>query len=232
MPAWLIPAALAAGAGISSYFGGKKAAKKRDTTPQIEQPPMPQETEAGAAALPILKARAQGQGVALPEERLSLLGQPYAEKAWRGWETRGRPELEEAFSARGLGRSTMAGQAIGEGTRDVLADVGINWAELQKWNEILRQSGIQSGLSGLSAFTGQELGQRGAQIGQKWQDYANQIAQARQGRQERAQVLPNALITAGNVYEGLRPKKKTALERLLERISAPRSVFTPTQATR
>lgn len=120
---------------------------------------MPQDTEAGASALPILQSRAKGEGVAFSPEQLTMYGQPYAQAATNIWENYSKPSIEESYASRGLGRSTMAGQAEVQGQRELADLIGVNWSDLNKWNETLKQQGITGGVSGLMDYMGSELNQ-------------------------------------------------------------------------
>jgi len=180
-------------------FGKLFNSEKRDTTPNIEKFALPQETEAGGTLLPILRSRAGGTGVAFNPEELSMYGQPYAQAAMNYYRNQAMPAIDEQWSARGLGRSTMAGQANLQAQNELSDLIGTNWAELAKWNQALKQQGIQGALGGLQQFMGPEMQARQMNTQQKWQDYYNQLGIANQQKQNRAAGLMGMIQTGANL---------------------------------
>ena len=178
----------------STLFGKKQ---KQPEFPTIEYK-TPQQTVAGAELLPILKSRSQGQGVAFSPEELSMYQQPYAKAAMNTWQNYSLPAIEDMWASKGLGKSTMAGQSTIQGQTDLANQIGTNWAELNKWNEALKQSGISSGLAGLQDFTGMELNQANQQANVPLQKYGYDVANY-QYNNSQPSLLQTALMTGGNI---------------------------------
>jgi hypothetical protein len=194
-------AAVAGAGGGLAYMGSKKKAESYPSMPGIEYRD-PHEMKAGATALPILQSRAKGEGVGFTPEQLSMYGNPYAESVLRNYQTKLKPQLEESFASRGLSRSTMAPQAEANAYGDVLSDIGVNWADLNKWNETMRQQGITNAMGGLMDYMGTELNQsnRRAEVPlmnyradlNRWANVPNEYESLGQG-----------ISTAANIYSGL-----------------------------
>jgi hypothetical protein len=188
---------------ITNIFGGQQ---KRDTTPQIEQFAMPQQTAAGGTALPLLQSRAQGQGVGFTPEQLSMYGQPYAKSVQDYWTNKAQPAIDESWSSRGLGRSSMAGQANIQGQQDVANMIGTNWADLNKWNEEMKQQGVQNALSGLLGFTDKEMNAGQMNTEKKWEDYYNQLTLADQQKRRQQGAYKDMAKTGVNLLTTLAGK--------------------------
>ena len=164
---------------------------------------MPQDTEAGASALPILQSRAKGEGVAFSPEQLTMYGQPYAKAATNIWENYSKPAIEESYASRGLGKSTMAGQAEVQGQRELADLIGVNWSDLNKWNESLKQQGITGGVSGLMDYMGSELNQSNLNTGGQNQYNMGSFNYDLALREQEAQENQNRSQFIGDVFEGI-----------------------------
>lgn len=181
---------------FQQLFGG--GAGKQQTYPEVKFQ-TPQQTEAGKYALPLLKSRAAGEGVAFTPDMLSMYGQPYAQAAQNQYNTYAQPAIEETFASKGLGRSTMAGQAEVQGQKDLADLIGVNWSELNKWNEAMKQQGIQNAMGGLENYTAQELAQANMNAQQEVNRALGQNAYNQQYEIAQSQAIPRALQAAGQV---------------------------------
>jgi hypothetical protein len=182
---------------LTDLFNPKK--NKAQDLPEVKKFTRPQDTEAGGYVLPILKSRASGQGVAFSPEQLTEFNTPYATAARGQFERYGKPAIEESFAARGLSKSPMAGQAEAVAEKDLADLIGVNWSELNKWNEVLKQSGITSGISGLQDFTGRELSQSNATTEAENARNMENYAIAEKNRTMIPDMISTGLTTAGNI---------------------------------
>jgi len=177
---------------FKKVFGFKE---KRDTTPNIEMPKMPQETVSGKRALDLLMSRSRGEGVGFSPEQLNqMFG---TSTAINRFQREDLPELEGLLGAanisktpQGVGLTYDARQSAVDRARDILAN-------RQFQNMQVQQGGIENALSGLQNFSQQELKQSNAGIAQKFKDYERQIGERDAREDANYKAMSNVIDTFG-----------------------------------
>ena len=214
--------------GLTKMATGKK---KQYQSPELQKYVTPQSTESGGYSLPILKARAAGQGVAFSPEQLTEYQTPYATAARGQYERYGKPAIEEAASSKGMGRSTMALQSEAVAEKDLADLIGVNWSELNKWNEELKQQGITNGLSSLYSYMTQELGQSNlntsAENARRTGEAETNYGVNEYNRQLPYEALSTGVTTGSNIYSGITGAQESnaILKALTDKAGAPSSAY-------
>ncbi len=178
---------------LSDIFGGSN---KEQGNPEQTKIWKPQETASGSYSLPILKNRAAGQGVAFDPSQLTMYGNPYGEYMMRQYDTKLAPQIAENYASRGLSNSNLAAGDQSNALADVMSNIGVNWADLNKWNEQMKQSGIENAMSGLANYTNQELNQRNKEADLKQAGYDTK-AQNLAAQKAQEQGMAQGMLGAG-----------------------------------
>jgi hypothetical protein len=182
---------------IGQFFGTKK--KRADLSP-ITKVGLPSRSltdfPTGSALNERILAGLRGEGIGFDPRFVERTTSPVVAQREARFREVERPELESAFSARGLGRSTIAGREIGRAGAQVGRDINQIIAdaflaqEQQKKADIARIQNLAFG------FTGAEAGQEAVRLGEEGRragiEVGAQQAADIQSRQNLNQLIASA----------------------------------------
>jgi hypothetical protein len=182
------------------FFGKLFGSEKKDQSYQGARPIMSlSELPMGRTLSDLLMQRMQGQGVGFGNDYVSRTTNPSIQARMNRWQDYEMPQLSSQLSARGMARSTLAGDLIRRSAGEREQDISQLLANAYQQNEMQKRQEIQNALSQGQGYLGMEAGQQNAGRAADYQNYLGQIGLADQQRQRSAQGWQNMIGAGANM---------------------------------
>ena len=196
--------------GIKNFLFGKE--QKKDT--QYTGPQAPgsiYNTQIGQQLADLIMQRMQGSGVGYDPAFVSRSTSPVVQARQQRYTDYELPELQSALSARGMNRSTLAGDLIRRTGAQKEQDIASILAEAYRAQEIAKNQDIAQALGLGQNLLSQELGQQNLAAQSGYNDYLTQLGIAQRQQPNYAGLFG---IASGfspyiyNIFDYLKNKNK------------------------